>query len=96
MQLIVNCEGAIRCLYDEAVDLSSLGSLTIQRGSHVEPDPTGRWLADLYELARQQLRGLGISAIYGGEFCTFSEPERFFSYRRESRTGRMASLIWLE
>ena len=60
------------------------------------PSPAGRWLADLYELARRQLRGLGISAIYGGEFCTFSEPERFFSYRREPRTGRMASLIWLE
>ncbi|MCB1921303.1 MAG: peptidoglycan editing factor PgeF [Candidatus Competibacteraceae bacterium] len=60
------------------------------------PSPAGRWLADLYELARQQLRGLGVSAIYGGEFCTFSEPERFFSYRREPRTGRMASLIWLE
>lgn len=61
-----------------------------------QPSPAGRWLADLYELARRQLRGLGISAIYGGEFCTFSEPSRFFSYRRESRTGRMASLIWLE
>ena len=60
------------------------------------PSPTGRWLADLYELARRQLTGLGISAIYGGEFCTFSEPERFFSYRRENCTGRMASLIWLE
>jgi YfiH family protein len=60
------------------------------------PSPAGRWLADLYELARRQLRGLGIWAIYGGGFCTFSEPERFFSYRRESRTGRMASLIWLE
>ena len=60
------------------------------------PSPAGRWLADLYELARRQLRSLGVSAIYGGEFCTFSEPERFFSYRREPRTGRMASLIWLE
>ena len=60
------------------------------------PSPAGRWLADIYELARRQLRGLGISAVYGGGFCTFSEPERFFSYRREQRTGRMASLIWLD
>lgn len=60
------------------------------------PSPTGRWLADLYELARQQLVGLGVSAVYGGECCTFSEPERFFSYRRENCTGRMATLIWLE
>ncbi|MFO1423013.1 MAG: peptidoglycan editing factor PgeF [Candidatus Competibacteraceae bacterium] len=59
------------------------------------PSPAGRWLADIYELARRQLRGLGVSAVYGGEFCTFGEPERFFSYRRESRTGRMATLIWL-
>jgi len=47
MQLIVNCDGAIRCLYGETVDLSSLGSLTIQRGSHVEPDASGNWLADM-------------------------------------------------
>ncbi|MFO7641292.1 MAG: peptidoglycan editing factor PgeF [Candidatus Competibacteraceae bacterium] len=60
-----------------------------------QPSPTGRWLADLYELARRQLRRLGVPAIYGGDHCTFSEPERFFSYRRESRTGRMATLIWL-
>ncbi|HOW75225.1 MAG TPA: peptidoglycan editing factor PgeF [Candidatus Competibacteraceae bacterium] len=60
------------------------------------PSPAGCWLADLYELARRQLRGLGIAAIYGGDYCTFSEPERFFSYRRENRTGRMATLIWLE
>lgn len=59
------------------------------------PSPAGRWLADLYDLARRQLRRLGVAAIYGGEFCTFSEPERFFSYRRENRTGRMATLIWL-
>lgn len=60
-----------------------------------QPSPAGRWLADLYELARRQLRRLGVTALYGGECCTFSEPERFFSYRRESRTGRMATLIWL-
>ena len=60
------------------------------------PSPAGRWLADLYELARRQLRERGVSAVYGGEFCTFSEPERFFSYRRQNRTGRMATLIWLE
>ncbi|KAB2933690.1 MAG: peptidoglycan editing factor PgeF [Candidatus Contendobacter sp.] len=60
-----------------------------------KPSPAGRWLADIYGLARRQLRRLGVSAVYGGEFCTFGESERFFSYRRESRTGRMATLIWL-
>lgn len=59
------------------------------------PSPAGRWLADIYVLARRQLRGLGVHEIYGGGCCTFSEPERFFSYRRENRTGRMATLIWL-
>jgi len=47
MRLVIKPDGSVRCLYDEAVDLSSLGSLTIQRGSHVEPDATGQWLADL-------------------------------------------------
>ncbi|HHW76770.1 MAG TPA: peptidoglycan editing factor PgeF [Xanthomonadaceae bacterium] len=59
------------------------------------PSPAGRWLADIYAMARLQLRRLYVTAIYGGDYCTFSEPERFFSYRRANRTGRMASLIWL-
>ena len=68
------------------------------RADHAEafqPTATGRWLADLYHLARQQLHHLGIEAVYGGVHCTMNEPERFFSYRREHCTGRMASLIWL-
>ncbi len=60
------------------------------------PSATGRWLADIYQLARRQLQGLGVQAIYGGGFCTFNEPTRFFSYRRDQQTGRMATLIWLE
>ena len=61
-----------------------------------QPSSAGRRLANLYELARRQLGKLGVAAVYGGEYCTFSEPERFFSYRRELCTGRMATLIWLE
>jgi YfiH family protein len=58
--------------------------------------PSGtRWLADLGLIARQQLQRAGIKAIFGGGFCTFSDHRRFYSYRRDGTTGRMASLIWL-
>ena len=55
-----------------------------------------RWHADLYRLAHQQLASLGITEVSGGEWCTFEDSARFYSYRRDHRTGRMASLIWLE
>lgn len=57
--------------------------------------PDGKWLCDLYALARIRLRRLGIGRIFGGGFCTFTDAERFYSYRRERDTGRMASLIWI-
>lgn len=55
----------------------------------------GHFLVDLYALARAQLQAAGLEKIYGGDRCTFAEPDRFFSYRRDGVTGRMASLIWL-
>jgi len=56
----------------------------------------GHWLADIYALARTHLRAAGVTQVHGGDFCTFSDSERFFSYRRDGVTGRMATLIWLE
>jgi hypothetical protein len=55
----------------------------------------GRWWADMYALARRRLHALGITQVTGGERCTWRERERFFSYRRDGATGRMASLLWL-
>lgn len=54
----------------------------------------GRFMADLYALARIRLAACGVTAVYGGGFCTLSDP-CFYSYRRAARTGRFASLIWL-
>jgi YfiH family protein len=56
---------------------------------------SGHWLAGLYGLARRRLRAAGVERIYGGHWCTHRDGRRFFSYRRNGRTGRMASLIWI-
>jgi YfiH family protein len=56
----------------------------------------GKYLADIYALARQRLQALNIDKIYGGDFCTVADRLRFYSYRRDKTTGRMATLIWLK
>lgn len=59
-----------------------------------------KWLGNLYQIAKQRLATIGVTKIYGGsvtmDFCTFTEQERFFSFRRDQETGRMASLIWID
>ena len=60
------------------------------------PNAGGRYMADLAALARRRLERLGVVRIYGGDACTYASPERYFSYRRDGRTGRQATLIWLE
>ena len=54
----------------------------------------GHWRVDLYALARQRLADAGVTRVFGGGLCTISDAQRFYSHRRDQRTGRMATLIW--
>ncbi len=56
----------------------------------------GKWLADIYQLARLRLNALGVTQIYGGNWCTFTDSARFFSFRRDGNTGRMGTFIWMD
>ncbi len=56
----------------------------------------GKWYADLYTLTRRRLAGLGLNRVYGGTWCTYTESRRFYSYRRDGVTGRMATLVWMD
>lgn len=56
----------------------------------------GHWRVDLYALARLRLAKLGITRVHGGDLCTISDPQRFFSHRRDARTGRMATVVWMQ
>jgi hypothetical protein len=60
------------------------------------PQANGKYLADLYLLARQRLAKAGVTQVYGGGDCTYSDAARFFSYRRDGATGRMAALVWID
>jgi YfiH family protein len=55
-----------------------------------------KWHMNIYQAARQVLSQNGVQQVYGGDFCTFTDEERFFSYRRDGICGRMASLIWMD
>jgi YfiH family protein len=59
------------------------------------PSKAGKFLANIYQLARGRLEALGIDQIFGGEYCTVRDQEQFFSYRRDGQTGRFASAIWI-
>ncbi len=67
---------------------------------HTEHQLNGKWLCDMYLIAQQRLTKLGVTQIYGSgineDFCTYTDEARFFSFRRDNVTGRMASMIWLE
>ena len=61
-----------------------------------QPGRPGRWLADLPGLARRRLEAAGVTAVSGGDLCTHTDAARFFSFRRDGATGRMAALAWLD
>ncbi len=70
--------------------------MAIDKKSEVAFKPHGdKWLCDIYKIATQRLNNLGITKVYGGDRCTYTEKDQFFSYRRDNVTGRMATLIWL-
>jgi YfiH family protein len=56
----------------------------------------GRWQADLYDLARRELARLGVTQVSGGGFRCYADRERFYSFRRDGKTGRMATLVWMK
>ena len=64
--------------------------------SAFQKNERGRWLCNLYAIARARLAAIGVTRVYGGDRCTFSESDTFFSYRRDGICGRMASVVWLE
>lgn len=63
--------------------------------AHFRPHVAGKWLADLPGLARARLSAAGVTSVSGGHWCTVDEPARFYSFRRDKTTGRMAALAWL-
>ena len=66
-----------------------------QAAAAFAPGTGGKWFADIYQLARLRFNALGITRIYGGGLCTYTDAERFFSYRRDGVTGRMGTFVWL-
>ena len=76
--------------------LDAVPALEGELAAAFTPGKQGKYYADLYALARARLAHSGVARVYGGGYCTYTERERFYSYRRDGVTGRMASLIWME
>jgi YfiH family protein len=71
-------------------------TLSSRHTSAFQRNERDRWQADLYALARTELAALGVAGIYGGDFQVFAQRDRFYSYRRDKQTGRMATMVWLD
>ena len=69
----------------------------VRAAMHFKPRAAaGKYLCDLYALARQRLAAVGVGEVTGGAYCTYSQPDLFFSHRRHSATGRMAAFVWID
>lgn len=85
-QLVFEVGDEVRAIFVEADPQAAAAFLA---------DQQGKWMADIYALARLRLNAAGVTQIYGGDYCTYCEREKFFSYRRDGVTGRMGTFIWL-
>jgi YfiH family protein len=84
-------------VYVACADLfAQMSAPPVWRGNFTPANRTDHYFANLYGLARSILAALGVRRIYGGNFCTYADSERFYSYRRDGVTGRMISAIWLQ
>lgn len=79
-----------------AADLAAAPKTPLADAFRSIPGRNGKYLADIFTLARHRMAAAGVARIFGGGLCTVSAPARFFSYRRDGRTGRMAAIIWRE
>jgi YfiH family protein len=80
---------------DVVIAFRDSGLITPKNAFIPIPNKHGKFLADIYLLARARLEACGVKMISGGEYCTVRDQEQFFSYRRDGQTGRFASAIWI-
>ncbi len=80
----------------DVYDVFSQSNVKNQAFFQAKQGVEGKYLADLASIAELEMEELGVDSIYQSKLCTFEEEKRFFSYRRDNQTGRIASLIWLE
>ena len=78
-----------------AASLSEAHLSAVSRAFSPSTNRPMKYQADIYALANAELNELGVTDIYGGDYCTYRDSDQFYSYRRDSQTGRFASLIWL-
>ena len=85
------------CIYEVGAEVrDAFLAADPDAGESFKATRPGHWNVDLYGLARKRLHRAGVMEVHGGDRCTISEPAFFFSHRRDARTGRMATLAWMD